>query len=105
MLERITRENALKDLHINLLRTKIVEMVDTTAVWQTLVTLCCAASFKAKKNPQKCRQKKKKNKKKTPQKQQYWPSPNKAKKAKKHLTIYSINIELDYSTKKYYLNI
>ena len=32
MLERITRENALKDLHINLLRTKIVEMVDTTAV-------------------------------------------------------------------------
>ena len=49
--------------------------------------------------------KKKNNNKKTPQKQQYSPSPNKAKKAKKHLTIYSINIELDYSTKKYYLNI
>ena len=102
MLERITRENALKDLHINLLRTKIVEMVDTTAVWQTLVTLCCAASFKAKKESAKMPSKKTK---KPHRNSNTHRVQTKLKKAKKHLTIYSINIELDYSTKKYYLYI
>ena len=76
-------------------------MGGTAAVRQTLVTLCCTALFKAEKEPTKMPSKKKKKKKN--QKQQYSPCPNKATKSKKYLTIYSINIDLYYSTKKYYL--
>ena len=95
MLERITRENALKDLHINLLRTKIVEMVETTAIRQTLVTLRCAASFKAKKESAKMPSKKQKQKK-PPSKQQCSPSPNKAKKSKErsHCLVHQHRTEL-----------
>ena len=75
-------------------------MGGTAAVRQTLVTLCCTALLKAKKKPTKMPSKKKKKKN---QKQQYSPCPNKATKSKKYLTIYSINIDLYYSTKKYYL--
>ena len=57
---RITAENVLTDLYIDLyiylFGTKIVEMTDTAAARQTVVTLCCAVSFKAIKQPQKCRQ-------------------------------------------------
>ena len=53
---RVTTENALTDLYIYLFGTKIVETIDTAAVRQTLVTLCRAVSFKAIKQPRKCRQ-------------------------------------------------
>ena len=68
MLERIIRENALKNLQINLFGTKIVEMIGTTAVRQTLVTLCYTALFKAKNEPTKMPSKKKKKKKKKTEK-------------------------------------
>ena len=53
MIERTPRENVLKDLQISLFGTKIVEMIDTATVWETLLVLCCAVSFKAKKEPPK----------------------------------------------------
>ena len=51
---RITTENALTDLYIYLFGTKFLEMTDTAAVWQTIVTLCCAVLFEAINNPPKC---------------------------------------------------
>ena len=92
-VRRITTENALTDLYIYLFGTKIVETIDTTAVWQAVVTLYRAVSFKAIKQPKKCRQF---------WGQQYIPTPNKAKQKAKYLTIYSINISLYYNTQQYY---
>ena len=51
MFVRITRENALKDLQI--CKTEIVEIIDTGAVRQNLVTLCFVFSYKGKKEPPK----------------------------------------------------
>lgn len=53
MIERTPRENVLKVLQTSLFGTKIVEMIDTATVWETLLVLCCAVSFKAKKEPPK----------------------------------------------------
>ena len=98
MIERTTRENAWKNLQISLSRTKIVEMIHACAVRETLLALRCAISFKAKKEPPKMFSKKKK----ITERAIHTESKQSQTKSKKYLTIYSINIGLYYSTKKYY---
>ena len=94
MFVRITRENALKDLQI--CKTEIVEIIDTGAVRQNLVTLCFVFSYKGKKETPKMPS----IKKKIIAERAIHIEPKQSKqKSKKYLTIYSINLGLYYSTK------
>ena len=81
-------------MQISLSRTKIVEMIHACAVWETLLALRFAISFKAKKEPPKIF-----SKRKIAERAIHTESKQSQTKSKKYLTIYSINIGLYYSTK------
>ena len=59
-------------------------MIDTGAVRQNLVTLCCVSSYKGKKETPKMPS----TKKKKSQKEQYASSPNKANKKAKNILLF-----------------